>query len=177
MHDQPVPIRVPMTWSTRLLLIAMAGVLLAMVGNLLIALVREGLGLFVLLCAAFVAFCFRCREQVARARREWLAAQRRAGSICKFARRFDCREFDTWILRATYEQMTNYVGFSVRPEDRLTEDLAIDSDDLDYLAEEIARLAGRDFVAVENNPWFGRVDTVADLCDFLMCQPRVSTAA
>jgi hypothetical protein len=118
------------------------------------------------------------RLLVVERRRQFMADQRQGESICTFVRAFDCRAFDTWVLRATYEQLTECVGFSVRPGDRLAEDLGVDDEyDLDVFGETIARLAGREFDETRNNPWFGRVRTVADVCDFLMCRPRVSATA
>jgi hypothetical protein len=110
-------------------------------------------------------------------RRLQIMAQRQGESICTFVRAFDCRAFDTWVLRATYEQLTECVGFPVRPGDRLVEDLAIASEDLNDLAEEIGRAAGRSMQDTADNPWFGQVNTVAEACDFMMCQPRVTATA
>jgi len=73
-----------------------------------------------------------------------LAAARPGESICNFAREFDFRETDTWIIRAVYEQLQAHLAddalaFPLRREDHLTKTLGIDPDDLSYdLADEIA---------------------------------------
>src|SRR5262245_48507556 len=66
-----------------------------------------------------------------RKRMNALAASRSGESICTFARAFDRRTTDTWVIRAVYEQVQAqlddiYACFPIRPNDRLTEDLKID---------------------------------------------------
>jgi hypothetical protein len=105
-----------------------------------------------------------------------MANSRQHESLCTFARNFDCRAIDTWIIRAVYEQIQPLVGFPLRKWDTLRADLRLDGDDLSCLAEEIAARTGRPLHGTEKNPWFGRVDTVADLVSFFSCQSkRIST--
>jgi hypothetical protein len=72
-----------------------------------------------------------------------LAATRHGQTICEFARDFDARAVDTWIIRAVYEQLQAQLehvhpAFPVRADDRLKEDLFLDDDDLDMdLAQEV----------------------------------------
>ena len=121
-----------------------------------------GIGVF-LAGVGLVAAYVIGRLFVVERRLQVMAARRQGESICTFVRAFDCRAFDTWVLRATYEQLTAYVGFPVRPDDRLVEDLTIDSEDLNDLAEEIGGAAGRSMEDTADNPWFGQVNTVAEV--------------
>ena len=100
-------------------------------------------------------------------------AKARAGeSICQFARSFDRRNIDPWVLRAVYEELSS--NFPIRKFDSLEKDLRIDSNDLDDTFGTIAQRAGRNLANSEDNPWFGRVESVADLVYALQHQPRLS---
>lgn len=109
-----------------------------------------------------------------------MAALRKNDSICTFARAFDTHEVDTWVIRAVYEQLRAYLHpayphFPVRAEDRLEGGLIDDPDDLELdLATEIAERTGRPLEQTENNPYFGKVETVRDLVLFFNTQPRSS---
>src|SRR4029077_10265041 len=77
-----------------------------------------------------------------------LAAERQGESICSFARAFDCRAVDTWVIRAVFEELQPYRVFGrgrlpLRPTDELVGDQAIDDEDLEDLTEDIACRAGR----------------------------------
>jgi len=110
-----------------------------------------------------------------------LAAARPGESICNFAREFDFRETDTWIIRAVYEQLQAHLAddalaFPLRREDHLTKTLGIDPDDLSYdLADEIAARTGRSLEKTGNNPYWEKVETVGDLVQFFLHQPRATT--
>jgi hypothetical protein len=109
-----------------------------------------------------------------------IAATRTGDSIGTFAREADYRKIDTWILRAVYEQLREYLSsshpnFPLRWNDRLSQDLDIDDEDLDdYIAVEIAERTGQDMKSTKENPFFGKVLTVGDLVLFFNEQPRVS---
>lgn len=109
-----------------------------------------------------------------------LASSREGQTICEFAREFDARAVDTWVVRAVYEQVQGQLRhihprFPVRADDRLKEDLLLDDDDLDMdLAQEIEQRTGRSVDACDHNPYFGRVKTVRDLVLFFQHQPRSS---
>ena len=110
--------------------------------------------------------------------------QERVGeSICQFARSFDCRGVDTWVVRAVYEEVQSGLPgragpFPVRAGDRLLKDLRFDDDDLDLsLVPDIAQRAGRDLSSTQGNPFYGKVTTVGDLVHFLNAQPRIQAAA
>jgi len=111
-----------------------------------------------------------------------LAASREGQTICEFARDFDARAVDTWIIRAAYEQLQGQLrhihpAFPVRADDRLKEDLFLDEDDLDMdLAQEVEARTGRSLDGSDNNPYFGRVKTVRDLVLFFQSQPKPGSA-
>jgi hypothetical protein len=107
----------------------------------------------------------------------------RAGeSICQFARSFDCRSVDTWVVRAVYEELQAGLALQgmrlpVRVTDRLQKDLRLDADDLDLLlVPDIAQRAGRELSCTQDNPFYGKVTTVGDLVHFLNAQPRLAVA-
>lgn len=108
-----------------------------------------------------------------------IAARREGESICQFARSFDTRVVDTWVIRAVYDVLQQQLEFAkaafpVRPSDDLKA-LVIDPDDLDMaLAPEVARRAGRSVENTEENPYYGKVRTVADLVMFFNAQPRTT---
>ena len=106
--------------------------------------------------------------------RDRRVARARAGqSICDFARAFDCRNIDTWIIRAVYEEFSGQ--FPVRASDDLKHDLRIAGDDLDYIGVRLAQRTGRSLERSEDNPMFGNVRTLRDLVMFLDHQQQVST--
>lgn len=107
-----------------------------------------------------------------------LALRRREESICTFVRALDYRNLDTRIIRAVYEELQEYVGTPVplRPLDRFEEDLHIDTEELDNIAEQIAKRCSRRFSDVASNPYFGHVRTVSDLIQFLYAQPHTNAA-
>ncbi len=111
-----------------------------------------------------------------------LAALRADDSICEFARQFDCRKVDTWVIRAVYEQLQMQLrhvhpAFPVRAGDRLKEDLFLDDDDLEMdLAQEIEERTGRSLKDFSANPYRSKVVTVNDLVLFFQAQPKAESA-
>jgi hypothetical protein len=107
-----------------------------------------------------------------------LASAREGQTICEFARDFDVRAVDTWVVRAVYEQLQGHLrhvhpSFPVRANDRLKEDLLLDDEDLDMdIVQEIEHRTGRSLACGAANPYFGRVRTVRDLVLFFQHQPR-----
>ena len=104
-------------------------------------------------------------------------------SICPFARSFDRRQMDPRIIRAVYEELGRYLGttdnvFPLRVADPLfsRQGLNIDAEELDHVAQAIAFRAGRSLANTEKNPYFGKIQTVADLVAFFMAQPQTSPA-
>lgn len=130
-----------------------------------------------LLAAATYAY-FSTRHSRARpARLRALAAERAGESICEFARSFDPRETDTWVIRAVYEQLQTYLtpvqnNFQIQSTDLLLGQLIDDPDDLDMdLVEQVATRTGRLLKDATRNRYYGRVNTVADLVHFFNAQP------
>lgn len=116
-------------------------------------------------------------------RQKRLIKERAGENICQFARSFDCRKTDTRIIRAVYEEFGRSLGskdvvFPVRAADILfsSQSLNIDSEDLDWIAQDIAFRAGRSLANAEQNPYFGKIETVADLVAFFTAQPEISAA-
>lgn len=98
-------------------------------------------------------------------------------SICNFAKEFDARKIDTWIIRATYQEVQRIVCsdylLPIKADDHLFDTLMLDEDDLDLdLVEIISQRTGRSLEQYENNPFYGKVTTVRNLVLFLNCQPE-----
>ena len=108
-----------------------------------------------------------------------LASGRKAESICTFARSFDCRAVDTWVIRAVYETVQASLasdGFPIRASDRISDDLHLDDEDLDDLAEEIAERSCRTLSDSESNPYCGELATVRNLVLFFAHQGQSQPA-
>lgn len=114
-------------------------------------------------------------------RLEALAETRSGESICEFARAFERRSVDTWVVRAVYEQVQellrpSYADFPVRADDRLKDDLGIEMDDVEMdLAPVVAERTGRSLDHTESNPFFDKLSTVADLVRFFSSQPLAAS--
>jgi hypothetical protein len=129
---------------------------------------------------AFVAciwYLARREMQKAQSRRLAVAATRGKEGICDFARSFDCREVDTWIVRAVFEELQEELGqsqpFPLRATDRFVEDLHIDLEELDMThVPAIAARTGRSLERCKSNQYWGQVRTVSDLVHFFNEQPR-----
>ena len=111
---------------------------------------------------------------------ENLYNSRRALSICDFAKEFNCREIDTWIVRAVYEEVQEYLAtdkhLPLKSTDNLKTDLHLDDDDLDIdLAEQISQRTGRTMNNCEKNPYYGKVHTLRDLVLFFSHQDKNAT--
>lgn len=109
-----------------------------------------------------------------------LSQERKEQSICDFARSFDYRSIDTWVIRAVYEAIQDYVSspgvlIPIKAEDDLTKVLEIDDEDLDMdLLVEMLQRTGRSLEDTSRNPYYGKVKTVSDLVYFVNAQPLVS---
>jgi len=115
---------------------------------------------------------FVCFSYITNRKAKQIFEHRIGDDIGTFAKSFDCRVVDTWIVRAVYEEFS-YVQFPLRSTDRFHEDLEIDDEDLYYCAEDIAERAGIDIENTENNPYFDKVQTLGDLVMFLHHQPKL----
>lgn len=110
-----------------------------------------------------------------------LLKDRKELSIGDFAKEFDCKEVDTWVIRAVYEQVQAYVvsnkHIAIKSSDKLKEDLHIDDEDLDLdLVEEISQRSGRTLEGYESNPYYGKVKTVKDLVLFFNNQAKAHSS-
>ena len=100
-----------------------------------------------------------------------LCEERKDLSICDFAREFDSRAVDTWVIRAVYEQLQTALAtkqkLPIKASDNLFDTLKLDEDDLDLdLVEEIAQRTGRSIENFESNPYYGKVTTARSLVHF-----------
>lgn len=111
---------------------------------------------------------------------EALANTRDGESLCRFARSFDTRQTDTWVIRAAHQEIQRllhaYVPhFPVRASDSLLNNLRLDADDVDDLVQDIATRCGRSLEKTESNPYYAKLHTVSDLVRFIHAQPRIVT--
>lgn len=106
-----------------------------------------------------------------------LCEERSGLSICEFAREFDPKVVDTWIIRAVYEQLQAALptkkNVPIKAFDGLFDVLMLDEDDLD-LVEEIAQRTSRSLEDYESNPYYGKVTTARNLVLFFNHQARAS---
>lgn len=106
-----------------------------------------------------------------------IALNRSGESICSFTRALNFRRIDTWIIRATWEELQKYVthkslsAFPIRPTDKIGDDFKIDSEELEDIAERIAQRTTRSLEETDKNPYFGKIETVGDLILFMNNQP------
>jgi hypothetical protein len=107
-----------------------------------------------------------------------LAASREGENICTFARSFNRRSIDPWIIRAVYEEFRAYYdgALPIRATDRIEDDLGMDWEDFDEMVADIAFRANRSLNHAELNPMVRRVSSVSDLVLFLSHQPRMRVA-
>lgn len=109
-----------------------------------------------------------------------LALSRPDESIGSFARSFERREVDTWIIRAVYEQLQQeledlHPAFPLRAEDLLVETLRVDPEDLEQsVMPAIAGRAGRSLENTRSDARLEKVRTVGELVLFLNEQPRLA---
>lgn len=111
-----------------------------------------------------------------------LALFRQGEDLCSFARAFDRRTTNYWVVRAVYDELRPYCTFRggrvpLRPSDSLEQELRIGSDDLTDIARDATVRTGRVFENLQANPLYGRVSTVADLIAFVQYQPSASPPA
>lgn len=130
-------------------------------------------------CAVLCVFCVwsSVLHRREKQRLQTLACAREGESICHFARSFDKRKTDTWIIRAVYQELQVFLGrfvaVPVRASDLLSGDLGLDADDVDDLIVDVALRAGRSLERTACNPYYGKVHTVSDMVLFVNAQPPV----
>ncbi|MHB9326634.1 hypothetical protein ACP3S7_03735 [Phytobacter ursingii] len=112
-----------------------------------------------------------------RARLAALAQARQGESICQFARAFNLRDVDAWVIRAVWDTVMAWGGselarlnFPLQADDRL-EIFALDDEEalFDVLSDAATR-AGRTLDNLENNP-FQPLNTLRDMVMALNAQP------
>ncbi len=106
-----------------------------------------------------------------------LLDERKEYSLCEFSRSFERHKVDTWIIRAVYEQIQEYVSFldvklPLKATDDIFELLEIDSEEFDIdILEEVSQRTGRSMENAERNPFYGKVQTLEDLVLYFNEQP------
>ena len=106
-------------------------------------------------------------------------AEARIGDgICTFARSFDRRTVDPWIVRSVYEEFFAYFNgrLPICAAYRIEDDLDMDLEEIEFMIGDIAFRAGRTLKNAEANPLFDRIRTVGDLVLFLEHQPKRGVA-
>jgi hypothetical protein len=94
--------------------------------------------------------------------------------ICQFARSFDRRRTDTWVLRAVYEEVLAVVPLQVRADASLWQELGLDPEEVDMdICPAIATRACLSLGDRRGDTVSGHVETVRDLVSFFMHQRRV----
>ena len=107
-----------------------------------------------------------------------IAHNRTGESICSFTRALSFRQIDTWIIRATWEELQDYVThknlneFPIRPTDKVEDDFKIDPEEIEDIVERIAQRSRRSLEETDKNPYFGKIETVGDLISFVNNQPK-----
>lgn len=130
-------------------------------------------------CALVCIFCAwsTVSNRREKQRLQTLVSAREGESICHFARSFDKRKTDTWIIRAAHQELQAFlrpfVAFPVRASDSLMGDLGLNVDDVDDLIADVAMRAGRSLEHTERNPYYGKVSTVSDIVLLVNAQPSV----
>lgn len=106
-----------------------------------------------------------------------LALERKGEDIGSFARSFDFRKVDTWVIRAVYEELLEYMTFKdgvcpIRASDDLIKEIKTDYKLIDIFDIVLYR-TNRSPDDMESNPYYDRVSTVKDLVLFLDYQPKL----
>ena len=136
--------------------------------------------LWLLICPAIALLIWDSSRRDKRRVTEFLA-ERKNESICDFARAFDARTVDTWVIRAVYEEIQSLLGDAwrdvpIRADDNLMKDLDLDDEDIDMsLIDAIAQRTGRSLGDYEQNSMYGQVYTARDLVMFFNEQPVASS--
>jgi len=129
--------------------------------------------LFLLYGILTIVYSYKHAKQLSR-----ISNNRSSESICSFTRALNFRHIDTWIIRATWEELQFYVThktlseFPIRPTDKLEGDFRIDPEELEDIAERIVQRTRRSLEETDKNPYFGKIETVGDLILFVNNQPN-----
>lgn len=119
------------------------------------------------LVIAFIAFVSRLYTTISsRIHFSKLREKRGNQNIGTFAIALPAKKYDTWIVRAIYEELTIWTNVPIRPEDELKKDLKLQEDDIaNILANVVERLNLQINENSENDP--PSPVTVTDLICFL----------
>ena len=94
-------------------------------------------------------------------------AARKNDNLIDFARQFDVRVVNAWVVRSTYEQLELWLGFPVHPSDRLRQDLKLSAVDLEDIVFQVLFRVGR----IRPESWLIEVKTVRELIYFINTLP------
>jgi hypothetical protein len=173
----PRPRRRRHTWGVRVARVGASGLLITGVFAALLAHPLIAAAVAAGMALGFVPLARREKRRLAA-----LAVTHGGESIGEFARSYDTRTVDTWVIRAVYEELpdllrSNHPSFPLRASDRF-EDLDIDDEDLEMdVAAVVAERTGRTLDDANKNPFFKELRTVADLVMFFNAQARVEAYA
>jgi hypothetical protein len=102
---------------------------------------------------------------------------RNSDSIRTFAKSFDFRSVDTWVIRAVYEGFQTQVSFPIRPDDHISDDLWLDDEDIEAdFVRGMAFRCRRSLDDPKSNPHYPLDHTLRNLVHFLDAQPIQASA-
>ncbi len=144
---------------------------------ILFAVVQNPLGAAIVISAIAAASYLLERQRAPRVVRA--AASRGGEDIGSFARAFDRHSdapLDPWAIRAVWNALvpltvSNGHAIPLRPADRFEADLFIDPEDVEELVPLLVEQCERSGGRWKDNPYFTRLNTVADLVHFISAQP------
>ena len=108
--------------------------------------------------------------------------ERGEANICEFARSFDYRNTDTKVIRTVWNYISKEMlcvkgrPFHVRADDHLENDLQIDTEDLEDFLTDTSKKLNISIEQTEQNPYYDKVETVADLVHFIDHQKKLTAA-
>ena len=128
-------------------------------------------------CTAVAVFC-AFENWMHNKKLKVLANERVDENICTFARSFDRKQVDTWVIRAIYEELQLYVEFPngtcpLNASDKLENDLNVDPEEIEDLIPIVAQRTGRSLENTEGNSYYGKITTVGDFVQFINSQPKI----
>ncbi len=98
-------------------------------------------------------------EKLKRSRKEW--------DIGKFAKEFNLKEVDTWVVRAVYEAVYDEVEIPIKADDDIDKDLRIDMGDLgfDEILINVSQRTGR--VLTEESVAYNDIENITSVRDLV----------
>ena len=93
---------------------------------------------------------------------------RRNDNLIDFARQFDVRVVNAWVVRSTYEQLELWLGFPVHPSDRLRLDLKLSAADVGEIVSQVLFRVER----FRPESWLVEAKTVRELIVFINTLPK-----